>query len=392
MQLEPTLGRTLEDVSRDAERTVRDHLAAHGMGGAGEDWISQGLSHSAGKTCPFCGQPTEGLDLIAAFRSFFNEAYRQFRGELERYRNNAARLFADGRIEIIVTQLSGNASGSEVWGRYVAIDRPELPSGAELPGIVATFRNELVAVLDRKLASSLDPVALPATYVAARERFAVTVEAVAACNAQVAAANEAIAAFKQNANPARLQTAERELSGLRLIRKRREPAVRTACDRFTGATGAKSALETEKKAVRTQLDTYGKTVMERYKNASNAYLKKFTAGFRIDRVKIEYTGRVPNSTFCIVINETPVDLGNPDTPLDQPSFRNTLPPATAARLRWRSFSPSWPATLKRRTASSCSTIRSTARISSGAPAPSEKSGAAARTWRRSSSCRTIAAS
>jgi wobble nucleotide-excising tRNase len=41
-------------------------------------------------------------------------------------------------------------------------------------------------------------------------------------------------------------------------------------------------------------------------------------------MKVEYSGRVPNSTFCVVINETEVETGTIDTPLDEPSFRNTL--------------------------------------------------------------------
>ncbi len=61
-----------------------------------------------------------------------------------------------------------------------------------------------------------------------------------------------------------------------------------------------------------------------YRKSINALLKTFTAGFHLDRMRVEYSGRVPNSTFCVVINDTPVDMGNSDTPIDEPSFRNTL--------------------------------------------------------------------
>jgi len=82
--------------------------------------------------------------------------------------------------------------------------------------------------------------------------------------------------------------------------------------------------EGEKRKVRDQLDRYVESVLARYQTSINRYLRHFTAGFHIDRVKVEYTGRVPNSTFCIVINETAVEVGREDTRLDQPSFRNTL--------------------------------------------------------------------
>ena len=36
------------------------------------------------------------------------------------------------------------------------------------------------------------------------------------------------------------------------------------------------------------------------------------------------TGRVANSTFCVLINEVQVEMGTSDTPLSEPSFKNTL--------------------------------------------------------------------
>src|SRR5262249_52346099 len=40
--------------------------------------------------------------------------------------------------------------------------------------------------------------------------------------------------------------------------------------------------------------------------------------------KHDYRGGVPSSSYQIVINNTPVELGDANTPLDKPSFRNTL--------------------------------------------------------------------
>ena len=50
----------------------------------------------------------------------------------------------------------------------------------------------------------------------------------------------------------------------------------------------------------------------------------FQAGFNITGASHDYRGGVPSSNYQIVINNTPVDLGDSDTPLHEPSFRNTL--------------------------------------------------------------------
>ena len=322
--LESVLGRTLEDVSRDAERLVRAHVTTHGMAAHGEEWIATGLSHLADGTCPFCGQSLLGLDLLTAYRAFFNEGYRQLQSELVRYRTNAARLFSDERIELLRTRATGNLTGVDLWGRYVAINKPDPLDLDQLTSVMTAFRGEMLVALDQKLASPLDTVGLPPTYGATRDRYGVLLQTIETYNQQAISVNSAIESFKAMANSTRTQIAERELALLHVRRKRFEPQVHAACEQFKTASVAKAKAEEEKRKVRDQLDRYVESVLVRYQSSMNGYLEHFTAGFHIDRVKVEYSGRVPNSTFCVVINETAVEVGREDTRLDQPSFRNTL--------------------------------------------------------------------
>ena len=135
-QLEAMLAKTIEDVSKDAGQTVRAHLAAHGMAEDGEDWITKGLGHTEGDSCPFCGQGLEGIDLVVAFRGFFSEAYQDFRHELQRHRENAERLFGEDRIELLVSAVSRNAAAAEIWMRYVRFAWPNLSSAGELRAVL----------------------------------------------------------------------------------------------------------------------------------------------------------------------------------------------------------------------------------------------------------------
>jgi len=65
-------------------------------------------------------------------------------------------------------------------------------------------------------------------------------------------------------------------------------------------------------------------VIGRYEQAINRLLDEFNAGFRITGTKHGYPGGVASSSYQILINETPVELGDSQSPLDKPSFRNTL--------------------------------------------------------------------
>lgn len=323
-RLDDMLRRTLEDVSRDAENVVRSHITSHGMAEHGEKWIATGLSYVTSENCPFCGQSIQDLGLLTAYRAFFNESYRHFQSDLARYRANAADLFSEEKIELLRSQLAGNITSADLWGRYVAISKPEFLDTDRIASVMSTFRNVMLEALDQKLASPLDAIELPVSYKAARDHYAFLKQAFDSYNQQVAIANSGIASFKTKADPARTQTAERELIVLRTKRNRFEPAVQDACEKFKAASLNKEKADLEKQKVRGQLDSYSEAVLLRYKNAINVYLKRFMAGFQIDRVKVEYSGRVPNSTFSIIINDTPVEVGSADTPINQPSFRNTL--------------------------------------------------------------------
>ena len=64
-EFEALLGRTLSDLSADAERRVAAHLAAHEMGKTGERWVQEGLEYIRAEAYPFCNQPPlQGVDLI----------------------------------------------------------------------------------------------------------------------------------------------------------------------------------------------------------------------------------------------------------------------------------------------------------------------------------------
>jgi hypothetical protein len=139
----------------------------------------------------------------------------------------------------------------------------------------------------------------------------------------VADANKVIEAFKRSASPARLKSAQNELNWLQLTKKRHEQPLKDASGEYVKLTAEKDELD-KKVEGRAKLDTYSTTVVDGYRKSINAFLSTFTAGFHLDKMRVEYSGRVPNSTFCVVINDTHVDMGNSDTPLDEPSFRNTL--------------------------------------------------------------------
>lgn len=317
------LATTLDDVSRDAEQIMREHLSVHGMTEGGEEWLSRGHSYGDADSCPYCGQGTQDLPLIHAYQATFSAAYQTLRRNLTAYRAQTEKVYGDERIQILQTALQANNSNLEVWSRYVRFAAPTL-SFDSVPESIRALRHAILNLLERKLVALLDVIPLSDDYSSALLAVSAFVSAGEAYNSAVEVANAAIDAFKASANSGRLQAAENELARLRLVKKRHEAAVVELCDRYAQRLVTKAGLDTEKQETRRMLDQHGATVMSRYQRAINTYLRRFGAGFAIDRSRIDYRGRTPNSTYCLVINETVVELGAEDTPVDQPSFKNTL--------------------------------------------------------------------
>jgi len=76
-----TLNTSLSNIDLAAEVQVKAHLDNHNKPGL-ERWVSEGNDFQAEDECPFCSQPIEGIDLIAAYRSYFNQDYNQLKTDV----------------------------------------------------------------------------------------------------------------------------------------------------------------------------------------------------------------------------------------------------------------------------------------------------------------------
>jgi wobble nucleotide-excising tRNase len=229
-RLKDILSKTLEDVSRDAEATVKQHLKAHGMEG-NASWLSTGMMHHHKDECPWCGQDTKGLSLVEAYQSYFNHTYTTFRRELTQYQGLPGKHYSDDRIELVLNRLQSNTNAAEVWKRYVSFDMPTLPD-VDPGALLRAFREQMIVLLDEKAAAPLDALPLSEEYTSAYEAVSQLSEAVTAYNDAVDAANQAINAFKRSASPAKLQSASNELKWHELTKKRHEKTVAEACERY----------------------------------------------------------------------------------------------------------------------------------------------------------------
>ena len=317
------LGRTVEGIAEDAEAQVTAQIKAHSMHDHGQAWLSEGVGYVRDDRCPFCNQAlAPATVLIGAYRAFFSHGYSELRGAIAAMRTSLDDALGDRQLASFERTVEQNVAGVEFWSRFCEIVAPVLLDVAgDRP---RTLRNAAASLLNRKAAAPLEAVALDDAFTDAAAQFATLTAAATAYNGAVAAANALIAARKAATGEADIRTIEATLDRLRLTKKRYEPEVTTACEEYQAALKAKAKIEEQKAAAKDKLDKHTKMFIGKYEQTINRLLSDFHTGFSITKTKHGYPGGIASSSYQILINDTPVELGDGKTPPGQPSFRNTL--------------------------------------------------------------------
>jgi wobble nucleotide-excising tRNase len=115
-----------------------------------------------------------------------------------------------------------------------------------------------------------------------------------------------------------------EIRRLGASRARHTPAIAPFCEEYLAEKVRKATTEQERTAVRTALDQYRETVFPAYQVAINEYLRKFNAGFRLDRVTSQNIRGGAACTYNVLINNQPIPVSGAAPAPGQPSFRTTL--------------------------------------------------------------------
>lgn len=317
------LGSSFDNVSTEAEQQVRLHLNNR-TNAASDAWISQGLGFIREDNCPFCGQNLAGTDIVTHFKSFFDAAYRNLKSKLETMERSLDADFGEAGLLPVTRSFGDNATLVEFWKQFGVADIATPSIDTDIRPALERLREEAIALLQAKMSKPFEPVHVTASFTEATTGYGAVVQTVTDYNARLTAANHSIAEQKAKAATADPTKIAAELQQLKLVQTRHSPAVAQSVVDYNQATQTKTALEKQKEAAKQQLDTYSDTILASYEDRINKLLGMFGAGFRIGNTKRSYVGGKTSSTYHLLINNTPVELGDNSTPREKASFRNTL--------------------------------------------------------------------
>jgi wobble nucleotide-excising tRNase len=318
------LAKTLANVQANAEQHVNEHIARHEMAAQGETWISQGMQYMKDDSCPFCDQPIDAVQILEDYRSYFSQEYQALREEVAQLKRTVDTAIGPRIAAGLQQTLLQNTNSAETWQQFCEFAPPTLAPNERVDEILGTLRESALRLLDQKAGAPLDPVPPDAEFTQALGAFETLRAELGAYNTAVAALNEIIAAKKRQVQAANIRQLETELANLRATKVRHSADVVALVAEDLRLQNEKAALEGDKTTARTQLDAHTQQVITKYGQRINWYLERINASFRITTPTHTYRGGPPSTSYQILINQNSVDLGDPATPLDRPSFKNTL--------------------------------------------------------------------
>jgi len=305
------LGRSLQDIHADAEQAVKSHVAQLEAipETEPEEWLATGLRLMDGHNCPFCSQPTDGVPLIAAYQTYFNEAYADLTAEVRNLAVTADTSVSQDGIASYEQVDATNRERINGWSGQLKLQLNALNIESARETVASAMKKVEALVLLKKQAplQSVDYAALADAEAELNAAFRV----VTAYNAEVVTANEALTAYKAGLAAEKLDALQECLASAKLNKTRFSPEVVALVDERQLADADRTKAETAKKTAREELDLLMASVLDKFQKSINTWLAKFGADFTVVKLKPTYVGSTgtPRTEYGLSVRGQTVPAG-----------------------------------------------------------------------------------
>ena len=317
---EHILVKTFDDVSRDAETRVKEHVVKYQLGG--DEWISIGLEHIRADTCPFCEQNIGGSVIIAAYCDYFNQAYRSFIHEVELLNEQVQYDLSDHAILGLREAIKENERRIEFWKKHIEhLNAPQVEFERDIYTPLHALCQGAISLASKKRQAPLDVISFDDTFLQLRQQVCNAQEVTKSYNKTIEMLNQRIQKMKDSIASGNLNETENAMWHLQAVKKRYAPQIMKVVEDYKVAKKAKETLEEEKRSAKEELDQHSETMIAEYQEGINKLLDRFNPEFRIVNSGRDYRGGVPRSNYQLLINDTTIELSGND---QQPCFKNTL--------------------------------------------------------------------
>jgi wobble nucleotide-excising tRNase len=308
---------TIENLQEDAETVVRAHIAKLNSPEA-ERWLSQGRCFDNGKDCPYCAQPTEGIDLIRAYRTRFNATYSELKSRVGQLDKTVITSTSTATANAFAQGVSTANATTTAWEDHVAIT-PTTFDVTIATSKLQEIQTLLLGLVTKKQTSPTNSVGSDQDRNDADKRWGELTRLMLNANQTIGAARAAIETFRLKLATENVQQLQIQIQHLQLAKERHTSVVKGLIDQVVAARSELEKAEAQKGLARDSLNVLMKKLLKDYEKYINALLKKFGASFMIEKMDANFRGGSPRSEYGLTLRGKSVPLeGGP------PSFGTAL--------------------------------------------------------------------
>lgn len=305
--LKRVLGSSFESVSDGAEGLVKRHFAAHNESST-ERWVAEGLQHKPEPNCPFCGQSTEGLDLLKAYRSYFNTAYKEYLVSVNALPERIRSAMSESTLNDWTSAIEFNSGVLSGWASSLElVEAPPL----DVEGCRALIQMTQVELLDVARQKVEDPlVAAPVeAFDKALQSLRAVIDAATEFNTRIDTLNAEIEELKASLATADMQALQSKRQDLVTRQQRYESSVVELIQSVCIARQDYKAAERAKDEAKKRLDAQMEATLAQFQTAINEWLGKFGAPFSVRQLTPTYRGGGVRSEYVLDVRGATVKVG-----------------------------------------------------------------------------------
>lgn len=323
------LARALADIDLAAEERVKQHINSHNKPNL-ERWISDGYSYGDEERCPYCNQSLDGIDLIQAYRSYFNQDYNQLKAAVAGLSHQISTCTSEGIIERLQASFATASATIDGWQEHVEIPPPEFNSEGARDALTE-IRTQLDALRNTKDAKLLESVGSEEEKAELIEKWQRLIDIVTSCNEGIDRAANLITTYKAGLAAVNQDDLRQSIANLELANTRYRQDVVDLFSQLDSAISQENGAKSEKQNKKDALNAIMQTTLENYKDRINALLGVFGAQFSIPNIDFNYRGGL-RSNYNLHMRGTNIELAG-----GAPDFKTSLSESDKRTLAFAFF-------------------------------------------------------
>ncbi len=302
---------SLANIDLSAEERVRRHLEEHDEPTL-EKWISDGSSYENGERCPYCNQRLDGVDLIQAYRSYFNQEYTDLKQSVATLGSLIETSTSDVLIERLQAGCAMVSSTLDGWKEHIDVTAPTFDN-ATASAALREIKRLLISRKDAKEANLLEPVGSAEDKSAIARLWRSITSIIESCNADISNAANKINAYKAGLSQLDIEGLHQRIGILNMTKNRYHPDVLELLSQLDLVISRQVSANQDKQNKKDALNQIMQATLDIYKERINELLRAFGAQFSIPSINYDYRGGL-RSNYSLFMRGSNIDLsgGVPD--------------------------------------------------------------------------------